>query len=466
MWKTLALFFVICVISPAASINDYFTTSQYQASLTDCNIFNQMVVGINANYFADQFSLTIIDPSEDSAANALRCVGGQSYRPISIFDDILQIDLGDETDTSSVSSYSLTTGMFVKSGHDDALGILKIIASHNPRSNVLVNILDGEIEDSKVVLKNAYDELNMLNVAIVMMTQNEEGELLVYLILYNPFCGSKDNREPVHLVLEFNPTNAEENFDQMRQFLSERLSNLHEYPLRVNVFDFPMVSKAERGHNGEVTHYSYVDGETVQIIGEKLNFTIIYVDSGDGVQYGFQLDDGNFTGSLGLLEYEQVDLAGNPRLIANYNTKKALFLQPITMMRLSFIIKKRKTQKLLIVFIYSQYDKISTIIGVFLSLSLPLVYALIIKYERKIVNGHIPEKNRVLKSSIAKSVLYIHALLHGVSMSHSHGRATRITVGMVLFYGLVVSSLYQSSITKNLNTNAVRKELTFEFTCL
>jgi hypothetical protein len=450
------MWWLLLLISSTAGQGSYFSKPEFHSSLSECDIFMQMVVGINVNFFADQFSLTIIDPSEDSAANAFKCVGGNSFRPISVFDDILQIDLGDETDTSSVSSYPLTNGMFVKSGHDDALGILKIIASHNPRSKVLVNILDGEIDDSKEVLKSAFDELNMLNIAIVMMTQSEDGgEVSVNLILYNPF----NTRDPEYLVLEFNPFTAEENFEKMRRFVELRLTNLHQYPLRVNLFDFPMVSKAEYDDNNEITRYSYVDGETVQIIGEKMNFSVIYVDSSDGVQYGFQLEDGNFTGTLGLLEYEQVDLAGNPRLIANYNTKRSLFLQPITMMRLSFIIKKRNTHKLLIIFIYSQYDTTSTIIGVFLTFAFPVIYALIVKFERRIVNRHIPKRNHVTKSSMIKSMLYIFALHTNVSMSHSHGKATRITVGIVLFYALVVSSLYQSSITKNLNTNQVEMAL-------
>ncbi|KAG5671678.1 hypothetical protein PVAND_001866 [Polypedilum vanderplanki] len=454
MWLLFFLF------SSVDAQGEYFTSYEFIASLSGCDIFMQMVVGINVNYFADQFALTIIDPSEDSAANAFKCVGGNSFRPISVFDDILQIDLGEETDSSSVSSYPLTNGMFVKSGHDDALGILKIVASHNPRSKVLIHVLDGEIDDSKEVLKNAFDELKMLNLAVVMMTQSDDGKMIVNLILYNPFCGSKDNRQPEYLVLNFDLTNAEENFDKMRKFVDERLTNLHEYPLRVNLFDFPMVSKAVYDDNDQISHYSYVDGETIQIIGEKMNFTIVYVDSNDGINYGFQLEDGNFTGTLGLLEYDEIDLAGNPRLIANYNTKKSLFLQPIMMMRLSFIIKKRKTFKMLIIFIYSQYDEISTIIGVSITLSIPLFYALIAKIERKIVNEKIPKKFHIKKSSMIKSMLYIFALHTNISMSHSHGKATRITVGIMLFYALVVSSLFQSSITKNLNTNQVIGKIT------
>lgn len=426
-----------------------------QSSFSECNSMLLIAAQIYANFFEDQFSLTIIDPTDESAANAFKCAGGNLFRPISIFDDILQIDLGDETDTSSVSSHPLTNGMFVKSGHDDALGILKIISSHNPRSKVLIHILDGDIEDAKIILKGAFDDLRMLNLAIVMFTEEDDGRYLVDLILYNPFCGDRETRAPQFLLLDFQPENSEENFNKMRHFTDQRITNLHQYPLRVNVFDFPMVSKAEHDDDNKITHYSYVDGETVQIIGEKMNFTLEYAESSDGVQYGYQSEDGNFTGSLGLIENEQVDLLGNPRLIANYNTTKSLFLQPITMMRLSFIIKRRLTFKLLALFYYSQYDKISSAIGTFFTVTFPFIYAYINRWERNIVNKHVKSTRRIKKCSLIRSLLYIFAIQNNVSMQHSNGKATRIIIGVILFYTLVVSSLYQSSITKNLNTNQV-----------
>lgn len=454
----LLICFSFCIFGSLCE--NYFSSLEYLNSIDDCNVNINLILGINAQFFEDQFSLTIIDSSEDSTVNAIKCTDETEFRPLSIFDDVLQIDLGDETDTSSVSSFSTTNGMFVKSGYDDALGILRIIGGHNPRSKVLLYVVDGNETDSMGLLKDAFDDLKMLNIAILMLKEVfDESEapirMNVRLILYNPFSGSKDNRIPEYLKLTFTPFNIYRKFKEMKLFIAKRVSNLHQYPLRVNMFDFPMISKRETDENEEVIHYSYSDGETIKIIGEKMNFTVKYEESSDAIKYGFQLEDGNFTGSLGALENEEVDLLGNPRLIANYNTTKSLFLQPITMMRLSFIIKKRPTYKLISVFIFSEYDKISMIIALGVSISLPFIYIFINKNEVKIINKKYPKKKKLQSSSVAKSILYIIALVHGISMNHSKGNASRIVVGITLLYALIVSSLYQSALTKNLNTNKV-----------
>lgn len=166
-------------------------------------------------------------------------------------------------------------------------------------------------------------------------------------------------------------------------------------------------------------------------------------------RYGSQSEDGNFTGSLGTLENEQVDLLGNPRLIANYNTTKSLFLQPITMMRLSFIIKRRPTYKMLIISVYSQFDEVSTILGITFSVVFPFIYFIISKSEMEILK---PGRK---SGSLVKSITYVFALQQNISMKHSTLNATRIVVAAILFYTLITSSLFQSSITKNLNTNQV-----------
>lgn len=131
-WKFSCLVLIV-FFYPSTATKDY-KIEIYQ----ECVLNIELLVGITGTYFEDQFSMTIIDPSEQSVVNAFRCIRGSHFRPVSIFDDILQIDLGVETDTSSVSSHSITHGMFVKVGIDDCMGLLKIIAAHNPRSKVYI----------------------------------------------------------------------------------------------------------------------------------------------------------------------------------------------------------------------------------------------------------------------------------------------------------------------------------------
>lgn len=115
--QALILFQISFALATEDKPKDYKIEIYYE-----CNVNLKVIVGLTVNYFDDQFSITIIDPSENSVANAFRCVAGNTFRPVNIFDDILQIDLGVETDTSSVSSYSLNNGMFVKVSYEDCMG--------------------------------------------------------------------------------------------------------------------------------------------------------------------------------------------------------------------------------------------------------------------------------------------------------------------------------------------------------
>jgi hypothetical protein len=116
------------------------------------------------------------------------------------------------------------------------------------------------------------------------------------------------------------------------------------------------------------------------------------------------------------------------------------------MVRLSFVIRKRKTHKLLIISVFSQYDPTSRIISISLLVLFPIIYSFISKIEQQIIN---PRKSY----DAIKSLLYSFALMTSISMKHSRNLSTRIVVSMILFYALIVSTLFQSTVVKNLNTN-------------
>ena len=59
-----------------------------------------------------------------------------------------------------------------------------------------------------------------------------------------------------------------------------------------------MLSQAVYDSSGNITHYKYVNGETVRIMAEMMNFTPIYIQSDDGALLGSQIEDGSFTGNI------------------------------------------------------------------------------------------------------------------------------------------------------------------------
>jgi len=133
--------------------------------------------------------------------------------------------------------------------------------------------------------------------------------------------------------------------------------------------------------------------------------------------------------------------------LTDYGTVNSLFLQPITIVRLSFIIHKRPTRLLFQMSRFAEYDFPSKIIGFSLCFIFPIIYTIISRYEFYIIN------RRRTQHSISHSVIFIFALMNNVAMKNSPYAASRIITIAVLFFTLFVSALYQSTILKNLNTN-------------
>lgn len=96
---------------------------------------------------------------------------------------------------------------------------------------------------------------------------------------------------------------------------------------------------------------------------------------------------------------------------------------------------------------FSQYDATSKMFIILLAFLLPLVYLVTNRCEQKIFH---PNKRL---ESIDKNILYSFAIQHNISMKHSVYASSRVLVATTLFYTLVISAIYQSTIVKNLNTN-------------
>ena len=331
--------------------------------------------------------------------------------------------------------------------------MLKIVSSLNSVSKTMVFLYNEPEEKAQEILLKAFHRYKMLKSAVALINDvNENGKYIqttVSVLMYNPFSDNSDGENLQMAKFQFSGANYFETFKDMKLFMENRLKNLQKFPFRINIFEYPMISKAERDGNGAITHFSYVDGDTLTSIAKCMNFTLVYErTTEDNFFYGFQHPNGTFVGSLADVEYNRVELVANPRLISDtYNTTNSVFLQPLTTVRLSFIIQKRKTHKKLMISIFGQYDKSSRLIAMLLTFLFPIMYAVIRRYEDKT----IAPQSRV--ESFTKSILYSLAIQNNVSMNHSPHASTRIIVTVILFHTLIISTLFQSTIVKNLNTN-------------
>lgn len=128
----------------------------------------------------------------------------------------------------------------------------------------------------------------------VLVTENST----IRICLYNPFYGNKTSRSPKFYCQFIEYNNIWVVLRNVKEFVRERTQNLHEYPIKVNIFNFPMLSQAVYDASGNITHFSGINGNTVSVISEIMNFTPIYVASEDGSLYGSQVNGEHFTGFI------------------------------------------------------------------------------------------------------------------------------------------------------------------------
>lgn len=411
-----------------------------------CNYVMDLTVRTIEHFFRDQHSLTLIDFSEVSTLSSFTCTHGNDFIPVYDYDKWSKVNLGRRISNGGLSAFSTTRGFMFKCSHNEEVSLIALIANFNPMAKLLIVLEQESFAKARELLEIGWAH-KMLDVAVMMQFTVFDGThnvgTNISLCLLNPFAGNKKERRPEFKC--FNITKKDVPFDKIDAFLESRISNLQQYPLRIDIFEEVLLSRAVRNGNGMVTHYEYADGDTIEQLASIMNFTPIYIKPNDSLKHGYQLPNGSFTGSLAAIENESADFAAIPAFIAEYNTKKLLFLQPIAMKKLTFIFQKRETFKVFIVSIISQLDFTSKVLTAFLALAFPIIYFLISKIESK-VKG-------VERTSTTQHIVYVVAMMTSNSSIVSKLWASRIVVAAVLFYTLLFSSLFQGSIIKSLNQN-------------
>lgn len=404
-----------------------------------------LVASINFLFFEDQHSVTLIDSSDYSVANAFACYQGNSFRPVDIYDDMKHFKLNTGDHRGSLFTFTLTEGVLLKAADEEVLEFLKPISIHNPRSKVLVLMFETAVSDAKKLLQKAFYDLKMLRVACVILKaqfiDGKYSKTWIELVLMNPFVESV----PTFKNFNITPDNLVLQMEKVKQFTKKRVSNLQGYPLRISIYDYPMTSKPHFDKNGKITHYSGLEGELVSTIAKIMNFTPIYLEANGG-RYGFQLPNGTYVGDLARIEYGLADISGNAKLIADYKTKNLAFLKPLQLSKQYFIIRRRETHKLVLIAIFSQYDFITKVISTVIYVSLPVVCVTFCRLESRLINSGKKVK------SIGNTAIFAIAMLFNVSTKLPKGPTARIITGTILFYILIQSTLLQSTIYKNLNS--------------
>lgn len=191
--------------------------------------------------------------------------------------------------------------------------------------------------------------------------------------------------------------------------------------------------------------YGYQDGELVYLLADRMNFTPVYVQDSDGVTYGKEEHDGHFSGSLGAVENNKVDIGGNIRVITNlYRTRNLLFLRPIGSTKLMYIVPKNYLKRNFAVFPLHYYTAQVVVLYVVTFISLSLVF-----YCIKCCSARHYHREDVDLLKIILTMIGIH---HSISVKTDFtSTKKRIVLGTAFLYAVILSSMYQGNIVKELN---------------
>lgn len=412
-----------------------------------CSEEMALAFDISFEYFQHQHSLTIIDFSNEPTASTFVCLREINLLPMYQFDSWSKVNLGARISNNGLSSYSTTRGFYLKLKLVQALLLLPVIADFNPRARLLIDLQDGTFESARMLLRAGFTDFNILDVSVVMFcSEFENGKYVrtnISQCLYNPFDGDEKERNPSFEC--FKITTQGNSMDKIKSFIQKRSENLHGYPLRVHMYEEKLLSRAVRNKNGAIDHYGYVNGNKLVDTAKVMNFTPVYINDVSKARGGYQLDNGTFVGSIGAIENDLADLSAMPTFIANHNTSKVLYLKPNSMRKLYFLIQRRPEVRFVIISVLSSLDDVSKIIACSLFIFFPFIFTAINRLECKIMK----EKTRPL----GRNLFIIIGVLLNISSKLPRLCASRIIIVSILFYILMITTIFQGSIIKNLNRN-------------
>lgn len=431
MWLPKSLFFYLTTLVLSNGI-------KFDMSESRCSKTHMLESEVVYSYFKNQHSITFIDLSDDR--NHFSCSGDQQMFPVRIYTSLATMNLGPRISASSVTSLPTIQGYFLKASSADILQrLLPKVGGYNPRAKVLIRVINQRTpKELKEMVVHVYEEHKILNAAVLIL--NEQTSSLGSFCFYSPF-----KQTPSVDCVTFRMKNLVRQLELLETLTAERISNLHKFPLRVHLYAQEMFSKPIFDKNRNLAKFKYSNGAVLEALAEKLNFAPFFINDPFEAFDGFVMPNGTFSGSLAMLEQEEVDYVGNARLISNFKTTKSLFLFPLTMAKYNFIIRRRERTRQLMTFPFEIYDMPTTIISLVLTALFPIIFHAV-----KICESLMMDTKRL---SFSASCLYVTALQWNVSVKLSQVTSVRITTLTIVFYAVIASSLMQGKSVEKLNSS-------------
>lgn len=274
-----------------------------------------------------------------------------------------------------------TTSGFIYHGNSEKLftDFFPKIKRINPKIRLLVFLTDESCyEEIYVKIFNvAWQKFRIYDLFITCDSEFQQLFNSFSIFAYNLFTND-DEKKLIKFTFDYDFVEA---MDELRIFIKNRYRNLNGYPLKVVIFRFMMMCDGDEDSNGNfiLKSLKFQDGEMLKILSKIANFQVNFVKSPDGVMHGYQSINNNntFTGSLGMVEYEQADFAANSRIVAEGNTTNTLCLFPTISLKLKFSVPKKYWYEVnFLCGVYNFLDESLKVIILAMFICLPLLISL------------------------------------------------------------------------------------------
>lgn len=201
---------------------------------------------------------------------------------------------------------------------------LEQILLTNPKKQII--LLSNKNTTS--TLKYAWNKLQMMNILSVYMnqrTENKELELPVYF--YNPFPFDHFGNRGIIVTINISHMTYRYRSKTIWPKMLTRYLNVYGYPIKICIFEILGLVQAVKDNNGEIINYKGMDAEIVWMLLEASNFSRHYISPPAGHMFGGRLPNGSSSGQLWVMENQLADIAANTRMIQDYGSEMATFLQ-------------------------------------------------------------------------------------------------------------------------------------------
>ena len=361
-------------------------------------------------------------------------------------------DMGDElVSPSTTKGYVAITG---------SLSILKQsvmwFENINTNGRWIIFLTDLNLEDAKDFLKDTWTNNKMLNILIIMAYTKQQK---FNVISYDPFILNDDETRGQFWNEEVNTDTKIGVLNYIDGILKAKVKNLHQYPLKVIMFESEMTAIPIYDNNGKIKHYKYIEGIVVQMIQRYLNCSIEYLQPRDNSSMGFRALNGSVSGVLVEIEEGSVDFTGNVRLMIPIGTTNSTFLYPIDIVYLKYIVPKMDKIVLTLDFTVLQFFDYNARICFLLVFTLLIVLWMITGVVQKLLI--IPNDKNVKSMGFSDKLFYLISMQCGVSIptwkfTRNHDR---IIMSFLLLFSLIVCNAFQGEVTSKLSTNGKSKDI-------